>query len=121
MKQVLLVGIGGFFGSGLRYLISISLQNRIPDWPLGTLSVNLIGCLLIGILAGGLSKSNDTVHLLLAVGFCGGFTTFSAFALDGAKLINAHNWLIMLGYSSLSVVGGLILCFLGLWIGNKLA
>jgi hypothetical protein len=73
----MLVGIGGFAGSAARYGLSISFQKITIEWPLGTLAVNAIGCLLIGIVT-GLSARGDTIspemRIALATGFCGGFT-----------------------------------------------
>ena len=83
MKNFLLVFIGGGFGSGLRYLISNLMNQYSKVLPFGTFTVNMIGCLLIGLVLGFAQKENvlsTNQTLLLATGFCGGFTTFSAFA-----------------------------------------
>ena len=83
MKQFLLVFLGGGFGSGLRYIIGKYLNSTETGIPYGTFAANIIGSLLIGIIL-GLAAKNDALSqnqtLLLATGFCGGFTTFSTFA-----------------------------------------
>ena len=84
MKQLLLVFLGGGAGSALRYLISKYLNPVHMGIPYGTLAVNIIGSLLVGLVIGLALKTNpisQNTMLLLATGFCGGFTTFSAFAM----------------------------------------
>ena len=85
MKQLLLVFVGGGFGSALRYFIGKHLNHFESGFPYGTLIVNVLGSLLIGIIL-GLAVKSQTVSqnqmLLLASGFCGGFTTFSTFAYE---------------------------------------
>ena len=85
MKQVLLVFIGGGVGSALRYLVGKFLKTSASGFPWGTFSVNVLGSLLIGILMGVALKNSslsENQTLLLITGFCGGFTTFSAFAYE---------------------------------------
>lgn len=85
IKSILLVGTGGFAGSALRYMISRFMTTVWPSaFPFGTFVVNMSGCFLIGIiLAFTLQNSISTqARLLLATGFCGGFTTFSSFSLE---------------------------------------
>lgn len=85
MKQLVLVFIGGGFGSTLRYLLSSYLNDYENGVPYGTLAANVLGSLLIGIIL-GLALKNETLSqntvLFLATGFCGGFTTFSTFAYE---------------------------------------
>ena len=120
MKQILLIGLGGFFGSIVRYLIiGLWTQNWMGNFPVGTILTNLGGSLLIGLIVGLSIKSNQPLYWLTAIGFCGGFTTFSTFALDGIKLIKNDMWMTFFGYTSVSLIGGLALCLLGIWIGNK--
>ncbi|HWO87530.1 MAG TPA: fluoride efflux transporter CrcB [Gemmatimonadales bacterium] len=122
MVRALLVGAGGFLGSVLRYWLSGVVQNAAPgsSFPLGTLAVNVSGCLLIGVLA-ELAESRgflgpDT-RALLFVGVLGGFTTFSAFANEtvGALRDGAH------GTAALNVLLTVAACLTAVWAGRALA
>ncbi len=120
MKSLLLVGAGGFIGSIARYSISLLIVRvQIEKAYLGTLSVNLIGCFLIGLLSGYMAKLSQHHTLLLITGFCGGFTTFSSFALDGLKLIKEGMYVQLLVYLTFSLVGGLALCIGGFYLVSK--
>ena len=90
MKSFLLVFLGGGLGSSLRYLVTIVMNQYSKVLPFGTFTVNILGCLLIGMILGYAQKENTLTSnqiLLLATGFCGGFTTFSAFANENLELI----------------------------------
>ena len=120
MKSLLAVGFGGFLGSAARYAIGIAFaKTTISQFYLGTLSVNLIGCFLIGIFYGYTSKWNNDLMLFLMVGICGGFTTFSSFSLDGLKLLKYKMHADFLIYTSTSMIGGLLLCILGYYLTNR--
>ncbi|PZP56986.1 MAG: fluoride efflux transporter CrcB [Micavibrio aeruginosavorus] len=86
MKIILLVALGGAIGSVARYLVGkLSLLLWGPDFPWGTLIVNILGCFVMGVLAGLLAhytQLSQEVRMFLLVGILGGFTTFSAFSLD---------------------------------------
>lgn len=116
MQQFFIVGIGSFLGGGLRYLISVFFNQKVnPDFPYATLSVNLFGCLLIGVLYGLFEKSliNNDWKLLLTTGLCGGFTTFSAFSIESLQLIKQGNLIAMLIYILISIVIGITLTYAG--------
>lgn len=83
-------------------------------FPWGTFAVNLAGCLLIGCLAGVFSRyTSQSLNLLLTVGFCGGFTTFSTFSRESLTLFQSGQWWTLVTYVILSVVLGLVLTALG--------
>jgi CrcB protein len=122
MKTILLVGTGGFVGSALRYLISgwvFRLLDK-PWFPVGTLAVNIIGCLVIGFL-GGIAEErrifNPEFRLFVFVGILGGFTTFSAFAYETASLVHDGRGAAALLNIALQVMVGLF----AVWLGGLLA
>lgn len=114
---MLIAGAGGFVGTCLRYLVgALSKQLFHGGFPLGTFIVNVIGCLGIGLVFGLAEKTNllTSNHvLLLATGFCGGFTTFSAFANE-ALTLGTKDWMTSVLYIAVSIVAG-ILC---VWFGR---
>jgi len=123
MKQFLLVFLGGGFGSILRYYISKNLNAYYSNFYLGTFLVNIIGCFLIGTLIGLSLKNNfisENQTLLLATGFCGGFTTFSTFALEGSLLLKESSILHTSFYMGLSIGVGILAISLGLWVSKML-
>ena len=109
---MLWVFIGGGIGAVLRWLFSSSLESS-SSFPLGTFSVNMLGCLLIGIFSAFLLEHSTKWELLVIVGFLGGFTTFSSFGLDMFKLIQTADYKNLLSYIVLSNVLGLILVIIG--------
>ena len=116
LNNILLVGLGGCAGSILRYLCQYTLNT---SYPYGTMAVNLAGCFLMGCFWGLLSKGlNSNLGLFLMTGVCGGFTTFSAFGMDGITLLLNHRYLPFVLYTSISVIIGLLLTFLGFKLFN---
>ena len=120
-KQALLVFIGGGLGSVARYLISLKFNNFESAIPYGTLLANILGSLLIGLIFGYSTKSgilNENHSLLLATGFCGGFTTFSTFAYENHLYVKSGDYFGMLPYISISFVFGIAAVFLGLYLAK---
>lgn len=122
IKNLFLVAIGGASGSVLRYLIHCLVSKKtFSTFPYQTFIVNIIGCLIIGILVGYLAKNqsqNETLKLLLITGFCGGFTTFSAFGLENINMIQNQNYQLAFIYTSLSLVLGILAVSLGIFISK---
>ena len=120
MKQILLVGLGGATGSMLRYLAQvITLKHYSASFPLATFVVNVAGCFVAGLIFGLIAQETtdaQNLKLLLITGFCGGFTTFSAFALENVRLMNSGNTTTAIVYTLASVVAGLIAVWIGLLI-----
>ena len=119
IKNVLLVGAGSFIGGAARYLVSLALKNASKGFPWATLLVNLSGCFLIGLLWGMFSKSateGSNWALLLTVGLCGGFTTFSTFSKEALMMLQSGNIWGFAGYIGMSVAAGIALVALGYFL-----
>lgn len=119
MNNILCVALGGALGSVCRYLISKWLQEAATtSFPIGTLVVNVLGCLLIGAFYGMAERHGlgGSLKLLLTVGFCGGFTTFSTFMNENLSLIRADQLLMTAAYAAASIILGL----LAVWLGMKI-
>jgi CrcB protein len=117
MNPLIAVMIGGGIGSGLRYLVSQWLV-RADSFPMGTLTVNLIGCFLMGIAAtlfSHLADVSPTLRLAMVIGFLGGFTTFSSFGLDTIKLLDDGRFLLAVTY----VLASNLIGILAVWVGMK--
>jgi CrcB protein len=114
MKQVLLVFLGGGAGSALRWYFSIMVNHSDLKW-IPTLSVNVIGCFLLGLCYGLLDREivSSPGYLLIATGFCGGLTTFSTFSLEAVNLLRNNQYLEAIGYISVSLFLGIAMVFLG--------
>lgn len=114
LRAFLFVGIGGFAGSVARYAVSLLVQRAYSQpFPLATFLINIIGCFVIGLLYGVAQKNGSMGSdswLIAATGFCGGFTTFSAFALENNVLFSKQQNGVALAYTIASVVIGILLC-----------
>ena len=111
MKLILAIGAGSFVGGVFRYLLSIFIQAKTTaNFPLGTLTVNIIGCFFIGIVFGIFDKGqlSNEWRLFLATGVLGGFTTFSAFSYETFALLRGGNTGYALLYIFASVLLGLL-------------
>ncbi len=116
-KAALLVAAGGAMGSVMRFLISVWIKTT-GGFPWPTLLVNILGCLIIGVIYGISGKyASEQMRLLLATGFCGGFTTFSAFGQENLELLQHQQYLLATLYTLCSLIGGIGAA----WLGNSLA
>lgn len=124
IKSILLVGLGGFLGSTMRWALSawmMQLSSLFLPW--GTLTVNLSGSFLIGILY-GLASQNSALtpdwRLFLATGFCGSFTTFSTFSLESMQLLQQGQYPSAFSYMGISLLAGLGLAIAGTYLARQL-
>lgn len=124
-KSLLLIGLGGGLGSIFRFLVSHNCQKYFTSlFPWGTLLVNLTGCLLIGLFLGFSMKSQafeNNFRFLLIIGFCGGYTTFSAFALENLELFNQGKYALVLLYILSSVLIGILCVAVGVYLSKMLS
>lgn len=117
--KCLMVGFGGFAGSVLRYLISLIPLNEKYAFPFKTLVTNMLGAFIIGLIVALAFKKPDfdsKTVLLIKTGFCGGFTTFSTFALESYDLIERGRW----GISFLYMISSVILCVLAVLVAEMI-
>ncbi|MFD1293486.1 fluoride efflux transporter CrcB [Lutibacter holmesii] len=121
MKQALLVFVGGGLGSVVRYLLGKWLNNMETSIPYGTMLANILGSLIIGMVFGYLSKTSNLSHattLFLVTGFCGGFTTFAAFAYENHLFLKSGDYLSFLPYTFGTLLLGFVAVFLGFYISK---
>ena len=114
MVECLFVGIGGFIGSVCRYLIGLIPLSPSNGFPVKTLVINVAGAFAIGLIAAAATKNADMsprIVLLLKTGICGGFTTFSTFALEISDLIRGGSWAAAAAYMLLSLILGVAAVF----------
>jgi len=125
MTKVLLVAVGGAAGSVARYLVGVAALRWIgPGWPWGTMTVNVVGGFLMGILTGWLALratgQQETLRVFLGVGILGGFTTFSAFSLDTALMIEKRAYGQAFSYTAASAIIALAALFAGLVLARRM-
>jgi len=120
MKTLLFIFIGGGLGSVFRYGMSKFLNTGFA-YPIGTLSVNILGSLILGFVMGLLLKNNmnsSPFVLFITVGFCGGFTTFSAFAYENLDFLKNGDYVSFASYTVLSLFLGILAVFIGFWLSK---
>ncbi len=126
MTRFLLVAFGGAIGATARYSLGVMYGRLIPGaaWPWATLTANILGGLLMGLLTGWLAHrggaDQEQVRLFAAVGVLGGFTTFSAFSLETAMMLERGRYGPALGYIGVSVVAAIAALFVGLMVARRL-
>lgn len=115
MKTLLYIFLGGGFGSILRFLVSDYTQKlwNVKHFPLGTFTVNILGCFLVGAAAAYFMKVDSTLKFLMITGFCGGFTTFSTFSLENMTLWQEGHYSTLFAYIFLSVALGFLAVYSG--------
>lgn len=125
MNNILFVAIGSMLGGVSRYWLSGFIQKYFPiAFPLGIFIVNIIGCFVIGVLAGLFAHSNLLSHyhrVLLIVGFCGSFTTFSTFSLDNLQFLSSKAYHLLFLNIGLSVIIGLVATWAGYYLAHSLS
>lgn len=121
MTRLLIVAAGGALGAVARYGVGRLLP--AGGWPWPTLTANVVGGMLMGLLAGWLAfragAQGESIRLFAAVGLLGGFTTFSAFSLETALMIEKRQFALASGYVAASVVLSIAALFLGLMIARR--
>lgn len=119
-RLILIIGIGGFIGTVARYLSQQLIYRFYPaTFPIGTLSVNVLGCLLIGIFYVLSEKGNllsPEWRMFLTTGLCGGFTTFSTFSYESVQLLNDGEYTYVTVYAVASVILGILATIFGIWL-----
>jgi len=123
MFNLLLVVVGVVIGAGIRQLTNVAALRLVgPNYPWGTIVINIVGSLVMGLFIATLARrgGSNELRLFVATGILGGFTTFSAFSLDFATLWERGATLPALGYALASVIGAILALFVGLWLARSL-
>lgn len=115
--NILLVMLGGFIGAVLRFFIGEWLHSE--GFPIGTLTVNLIGCGILGWLFSGYKKSHPKILLFFGTGLIGSFTTFSTFSVETMQLITEQLYLNAGIYILVSLIGGICFTFIGYLLASS--
>ena len=123
MLNILLVALGGGLGAAGRYGVSLAMPAKPGEWPWATFGINVVGSLLIGVLAGWLARNPDGEQwrLFLGVGVLGGFTTFSSYSLETLRMIERGDWAGAALYALGSVVAGLAAVAIGMDLMKRIA
>ncbi len=116
-QNLIFVMLGGAVGAALRYLVGVFCAQWNTTMPIATLIVNCLGCLLLGILVGLGERytrfGDSTAYMMLSVGICGAFTTFSTFSADTIRLMDTGHFLLALTYLLATILLGFLLFFFG--------
>ena len=116
--QVLLVAVGGAIGAVARYGVGVGAAKLFGlAFPWGTLMVNVLGCLAMGVLAARLDPADESLRLAVGVGVLGGFTTFSAFSWQTFEQLQKGNW----GTAAANVLISIVVCIAATWLGWRWA
>ena len=121
IRNIIAVGAGSFIGGIARYLVSLAMKGISKGFPWATILVNLLGCLIIGLLWGFLSRNaseSTSWGLFLTVGLCGGFTTFSTFSKEALTMLQTGQIWGFASYIALSILAGIALVAIGYYIGR---
>ncbi len=122
LKTIAVIGLGGALGSMLRYSVAVVTEKFLgATIPIATLLINLLGCLLIGVLIAVFDRNilvSPHLKWFLITGFCGGFTTFSAFGNDALILFSTGQPFTAISYVLASVIGGILLVYLGFLLAS---
>lgn len=123
MQNILMAGLGGFFGTIMRYLLNNIIYKSLnyPLYPFGTLTINILGCFFIGFIAGFAEYRvtlTPEIRLFFQVGVLGGFTTFSTFGYETFALIRDGQFILGVGNILLQVLVGLFAVWLGYYLGQ---
>ena len=119
IRNIIAVGAGSFIGGIARYLVSLAMKDISKGFPWATVLVNLIGCLIIGLLWGFLSRNaseSTSWGLFLTVGLCGGFTTFSTFSKEALTMLQTGQIWGFASYIALSILAGIALVAIGYYL-----
>ena len=121
IRNIIAVGAGSFIGGIARYIVSLAMKGISKGFPWATILVNLLGCLIIGLLWGFLSRNvseSTSWGLFLTVGLCGGFTTFSTFSKEALTMLQTGQIWGFASYIALSIPAEIALVALGYYIGR---